>query len=103
MTYETAGQVIDAVKRFAIPTLDITGGAPELNTSFRWIVESARSASARVIVRHNLTVQFTEGLSDLPAFFAQHGVEVIASLPCYEAENTDAQRGAGVFEKSIGH
>lgn len=101
MTRETAGQVIEVVKRFAVPVFDLTGGAPELNPSFRWTVESAQNVGAHIIVRHNLTVQFADGMSDLPAFFAEHGVEVVASLPCYEAQNTDAQRGAGVFEKSI--
>lgn len=82
-------------------TVDLTGGAPELNPSFRCLVAGARALGRHVIVRHNLTVQFEPGMDDLVAFFAAHEVEVVASLPCYTAENVDAQRGKGVFGKSI--
>ena len=101
MTRETAEQVIAAVARFRLPTLDITGGAPELNPSFRRLVAGARRAGARVIVRHNLTVMFEPGQGDLPEFFREHGVEVVSSLPYFLEQQTDAQRGAGVFQKSI--
>ena len=101
MTPETAEQVLDAVRRFRIPTLDITGGAPELNPSFRRLVAEARAAGAHVIVRHNLTVMFEPGQTDLPEFFREHGVEVVSSLPYFLAEQTDAQRGTGVFERSV--
>jgi radical SAM/Cys-rich protein len=101
MTRETAEQVIRAVGRFRIPTVDITGGAPELNPSFRYLVAQARNLGSRVLVRHNLTVMFEPGQSDLPEFFKQHEVEVISSLPYFLEEQTDAQRGRGVFEKSI--
>jgi radical SAM/Cys-rich protein len=101
MTRETAEQVITAVRRFRIPTLDITGGAPELNPSFRYLVRAAHALGTRVCVRHNLTVMFEPGQGDLPEFFRTHGVEVISSLPYFLAEQTDAQRGGGVFEKSI--
>ena len=101
MTRATAEQVIDAVRRFRLPTLDITGGAPELNPSFRYLVAEARSAGAHVCVRHNLTVMFEPGQEDLPEFFRQHAVEVISSLPYFLEEQTDAQRGRGVFQKSV--
>jgi radical SAM/Cys-rich protein len=101
MSKETAELVIDAIRRFRFRTVDITGGAPELNPSFRNLVSEARAAGAHVIVRHNLTVMFQPGQSDLPEFFREHGVEVVSSLPYFLEERTDAQRGRGVFEKSI--
>src|SRR3954462_14301815 len=101
MTRETAEQVLEAVRRFQIPTLDITGGAPELNPSFRHLVTEGRRAGAHVLVRHNLTVTFEPGQCDLPEFFREHEVEVVSSLPYFLEQQTDAQRGRGVFEKSI--
>ncbi|MBA3441695.1 MAG: arsenosugar biosynthesis radical SAM protein ArsS, partial [Pyrinomonadaceae bacterium] len=101
MTREVAEQVIATVRRFSIPTLDITGGAPELNPSFRFLVREARAAGAHVMVRHNLTVMFEPEQSDLPEFFREHEVEVISSLPYFLETQTDAQRGRGVFRKSI--
>jgi radical SAM/Cys-rich protein len=101
MTRETAEQVLAAIRRFQIPTLDITGGAPELNPSFRHLVTEARRAGAHVMVRHNLTVMFEPGQEDLPEFFREHSVEVVSSLPYFLEQQTDAQRGRGVFEKSI--
>lgn len=91
----------------AIGTVDITGGAPELHPGFESLVKRVRSRGRRVIVRHNLTVtldphpQSGASLAHLPSFFARTGVEVVASLPCYTRVNTDGQRGAGVFDKSI--
>ncbi|HJO27499.1 MAG TPA: arsenosugar biosynthesis radical SAM (seleno)protein ArsS, partial [Planctomycetota bacterium] len=84
-----------------IRTLDITGGAPELNPSFRRLVAKARGLGRRVYVRHNLTVQQEAGQADLPEFFAEHQVTVFSSLPCYSPENVDSQRGKGVFAASI--
>lgn len=101
MTRETAEQVIDAIRRFRIPTVDITGGAPELNPSFRYIVAESRLLGAHVMVRHNLTVMFEPGQEDLPEFFRGHDVEVVSSLPYFLEQQTDAQRGRGVFDKSI--
>lgn len=101
MTRETVEQVIDALRRFRFPTLDITGGAPELNPSFRYLVAAARASGTHVIVRHNLTVMFEPGQEDLPDFFREHRVEVVSSLPYFLEQQTDAQRGRGVFEKSI--
>jgi radical SAM/Cys-rich protein len=101
MPREIAVQCIDAVRRSGIRTVDITGGAPELNPSFRWLVAEARALGAHVIVRHNLTVMFEAGQEDLPEFFRDHSVEVVSSLPCYLEENVDRQRGKGVYDKSI--
>lgn len=101
MTRETAVQVIEAVRRFRIPTVDITGGAPELNPSFRYLVSESRGLGSHVVVRHNLTVIFEPGKYDLPEFFRDHSVEVVSSLPYFLEQQTDAQRGRGVFEKSI--
>ncbi|MGC2238318.1 MAG: arsenosugar biosynthesis radical SAM (seleno)protein ArsS [Pyrinomonadaceae bacterium] len=101
MTRETVGQILAAIRRFKIPTIDITGGAPELNPSFRYLVTEARNAGSHVIVRHNLTVMFESGQEDLPEFFRANGIEVVSSLPYFLQQQTDAQRGRGVFEKSI--
>ena len=101
MTRETAEAVIDALRRFRIPTLDITGGAPELNPSFRWLVKEARGIATHVMVRHNLTVMFEPGQEDLPEFFSRNAIEVVSSLPYFLEEQTDSQRGHGVFRKSI--
>src|SRR5438067_37828 len=101
MTPETMELCLDVLARTAIPTLDVTGGAPEMNPHFRWLVAAARSLGRHVIDRCNLTILLAPGFTDLPEFLAQHRVEVVASLPCYLKENTDAQRGDGVFEKSV--
>jgi radical SAM/Cys-rich protein len=101
MTPDTAAAVIDAVRRFRIRTLDITGGAPELNPSFRWLVTEARGIETHVMVRHNLTVMFESGQEDLPEFFRANAIEVVSSLPYFLEEQTDSQRGNGVFSKSI--
>lgn len=101
MPREVAEMVVAAVREHEIPTIEITGGAPELNPSFRYLVTEARSAGARVMVRHNLTVMFEDGQSDLPEFFRSNRVEVISSLPYFLEQQTDAQRGRGVFDKSI--
>lgn len=91
-----------ALAQAGIRTLDITGGAPELHPQFRYLVEQARALGVHVMVRCNLTVLLSNPrFGDLPAFFAGHGVEVVASLPHFSAAHTDAQRGEGVFERSI--
>ncbi len=84
-----------------IKTLDLTGGAPELNTGFRALVRAARAQGVRVIDRCNLTILFEPGQDDLAEFLAEQQVEVVASMPCYSAANVDKQRGDGVFDKSI--
>jgi radical SAM/Cys-rich protein len=101
MSRETMEACLDVLARAGIPTLDVTGGAPEMNPHFRWLVERARALGRHVIDRCNLTILLAPGFDDLPEFLAEQRVEVVASLPCYLAENTDAQRGAGVFDKSI--
>ncbi len=101
MTRETMALCLDVLIRAGIPTLDITGGAPELNPHFRWFVAEARGLGRHVLDRCNLTILLAAGHEDLPEFLAAHRVEIVASLPCYLAENTDSQRGNGVFEKSI--
>jgi radical SAM/Cys-rich protein len=101
MTKETADLVVAAIRRFRFGTIDITGGAPELNPSFRYLVTESRALGSRVIVRHNLTVMFEPRQSDLPEFFSRQRVEVVSSLPYFLEERTDAQRGRGVFQKSI--
>jgi len=101
MSRETAEQCIDVLRHTRIVTLDITGGAPEMNPHFCWLVEQARSLGRRVIDRCNLTILLAAGFDDLPEFLAKHEVEIVASLPCYLEENTDRQRGDGVFRKSI--
>jgi radical SAM/Cys-rich protein len=101
MSRETADLCIRALAQTDIPTVDITGGAPELCPSFRWLVEQARALGRHVIDRCNLTVLLVASQADLADFLARHGVEVIASLPYYRAAQTDAQRGDGVFDKSI--
>lgn len=101
MTRETAEKVIELLRRHPIATLDITGGAPELNPNFRWMVEQARSLGRHVIDRCNLTILLTAPHADLVSFLAANQVEVIASLPSFRSAGTDTQRGAGVFEKSM--
>lgn len=84
-----------------IHTIDLTGGAPEMNPHFRDIVQSARELDRHIIDRCNLTILMAEGFESLPEFLAENKVEIVASLPCYLEENTDAQRGTGAFAKSI--
>ncbi len=92
---------LSLLERAAIPTLDITGGAPELHPAFDTIVRRARALGRRVIDRCNLTITQLPNYAYLPAFLAEHGVEVIASLPHYAPADADAQRGEGVFAQSI--
>ncbi len=101
MTRETAELVVDVLRRYDIPKVDITGGAPELNPNFDYLVRESRALGRHVIDRCNLTVFYADGKSYLPEFLREHRVEVIASLPCYLEENVEAQRGKGVFSKSI--
>jgi radical SAM/Cys-rich protein len=101
MTRETMALCLDALDRSSIPTVDITGGAPELNPNFRWLVAECRARGRHVIDRCNLTVLELAPQRDLAQFLAGHQVEVVCSLPHYRAPNTDRQRGEGVYEKSI--
>jgi len=101
MSRETAGLVIRRLAETDIPTVDITGGAPELNPNFRYLVAEAKHLGRHVIDRSNLTVLLLGSQRDLGEFLAAHQVEVIASLPYYTAEPADAQRGEKVFERSV--
>ncbi len=96
---------VDAVLRFLqstdIPTLDVTGGAPELHPAFDYLVEAARKLGRHVMDRCNLTVIFEPGKAYLPEFFRRNHVELVCSLPCYSLENVDRQRGKGTFDLSI--
>lgn len=101
MTRKTAKAVVRFMDMAGVQVLDITGGAPELNPNFRYLVTEGRKRDLRVIDRCNLTVFCEPEMSDLPDFLAQNMVEVVASLPCYQKENVDRQRGIGVFDRSI--
>jgi len=101
MTYETAKLCLTALAQTDIPIVDLTGGAPELNPNFRWLVEEAARLGRHVMDRCNLSVLLLPAQADLGEFLARYGVEVIASLPYYRPNQTDAQRGEGVFDKSI--
>ncbi|MEY3194818.1 MAG: hypothetical protein RIQ78_915 [Bacteroidota bacterium] len=102
MTLETFKLCLEVLAHNDIPTVDITGGAPEMNPHFRWFVEECRKIGRHVIVRCNLTIiMANKKYRDLPDFFAANQVEVISSLPHYSALRTDSQRGDGVFEDSI--
>ena len=101
MTRETIDRIVDWLAQTDIPTVDITGGAPEIIPDFRHLVTRIKSLDRQILDRCNLTIFFEPGHEGLPEFLAQNEIEVIASLPCYTAGNVDAQRGNGVFEKSI--
>jgi radical SAM/Cys-rich protein len=101
MTRATAELALRVLERTQIPTVDITGGAPELNDSFRFLVEGARRLGRHVLDRCNLTVLTLPRFEDMPRFLAEHQVEIVCSLPHYRALNTDKQRGSGVYERSI--
>src|ERR1041384_1799911 len=96
-----ADLVLEFLETRRIATLDITGGAPELNANFRRLVSAAREIGVKVMDRHNLTVQELPGQEDLPEFLSRHQVEVVASMPCYLQDNVDKQRGKGVYDGSI--
>lgn len=101
MTWETVEAVLHFLERSGIPTVDITGGAPELNPHFDALVEACVHRRCHVMDRCNLTVFFEPGKDYLPEFLRQHGVELMCSLPCYTEANVDRQRGKGSFELSI--
>jgi radical SAM/Cys-rich protein len=102
MERATAERVLELLAHSPeVRTLDLTGGAPELNRNFRMLVEGGRRAGRTVMVRCNLTVMFEPGMERLGEFYRDNGVLLICSLPCYSAANVERQRGRGVFEKSI--
>ncbi len=101
MDKEHVELIIDVLKARNISTLDLTGGAPEMNPHFRYLVTEARALGVKVIDRCNLAILNEEGYEDLAEFLAEQKVAVVASLPCYSQENVDQQRGQGAFENSI--
>jgi radical SAM/Cys-rich protein len=101
MSRETMALALEFAARHGIRTLDLTGGSPEMNPHFRWLVAAAREAGLHVMDRFNPTVAEHEGFDWVPEFLAGQRVEVIASLPCYTETNVDTQRGDGVFASSI--
>jgi len=101
MDRETMEIALEVVARHGIGTLDLTGGSPEMNPHFRWLVKTAASRGVHVMDRLNPTIMREPGYEWVGGFLARHHVEAIASLPCYSKENVDAQRGNGVFEASI--
>jgi radical SAM/Cys-rich protein len=101
MVEETVETVIEVLRNSDIRTLDITGGAPEMNPHFAYLVKEARGAGRRVMVRTNLTIFFEEGMEHLPEFMSENSVGVVASLPCYTEDNVDKARGKGTFKKCI--
>jgi radical SAM/Cys-rich protein len=101
MSQETIEEVLRFLRASSVHTLDLTGGAPELNPHFRYLVSAARALGVRVIDRCNLTILEEPGQEDLAEFLASHQVEIIASLPCYLEDNVDRQRGNGVFNASL--
>ncbi|MDJ0739441.1 MAG: arsenosugar biosynthesis radical SAM protein ArsS [Gammaproteobacteria bacterium] len=101
MTADTVDLLIATLERLRFGTLDLTGGAPELNPEFRRLVDAARRLDMRVIDRCNLTILQEPGQDDLAGFLAANRVDIVASLPCYLEENVDGQRGKGVFQRSL--
>jgi len=101
MSNEMIALIPKIIEKYKIKTLDITGGAPELHPEFKNLITSLSTKQVDIIDRCNLTIFFEEGFEDLPQFLAKNKVIVTASLPCYEKNNVEIQRGLGVFEKSI--
>jgi len=101
MSSQTVDEVIAFLERSDVKKLDLTGGAPEINPEFRRLVVAARNLNIHVIDRCNLSILFEPGQEGLAEFLADNGVEVVASLPCYQEDNVDGQRGKGVYESSI--
>ena len=101
MDQDTMRTALQVAKRLGVQTLDLTGGSPEMNPHFRWLVEQASDAGLHVMDRLNPTIMEEPGYQWVGEFLANHGVEAVASLPCYSQSNVDEQRGDGVFESSI--
>jgi len=101
MSNEIISLIPKIIEKYKIKTLDITGGAPELHPEFKNLITSLKTKKIDIIDRCNLTIFFEKGYEDLPQFLANNKVIITASLPCYEKNNVEFQRGIGVFEKSI--
>lgn len=101
MSRETVDQVLDVLRAGGISTLDLTGGAPEMNQHFRYLVAAARAQGVKVMDRCNLTILEEPGFEDMAEFLAAQQVQIVASLPCYLEDNVDRQRGKGTFDTSM--
>ena len=101
MDIKTIDEIVEFIKRSNIKTIDLTGGAPELNDNFEYLVRKARDLGCHIIDRCNLTILLEPTKEHLIEFFKENNIEIIASLPCYEEDNVNEQRGKGVFKKSI--
>ena len=101
MSKETLELCLDAIQDSSIQTVDLTGGAPEMNPHFRWFVNEVSKLNKHIIVRSNLTILDTRKFEDLPQFMADRGVEITCSLPFYSKRRTDNQRGEGTYDKSM--
>ena len=101
MSLSHINDILNFIKKYNIKKLDLTGGAPELNKNFRYLVSESRAMNVDVIDRCNLTILNEPDQQNLAEFLAKHKVEIVASLPCYSKDNVDQQRGRGVFESSI--
>jgi radical SAM/Cys-rich protein len=101
MDKDTVDAVLSALVNSKIGVIDITGGAPELHPRFRHLVKTARAAGRHVIVRTNLAIFHDRGMEDLPEFYRDHGVEIVASLPYYKEDSVDRVRGNGTFKKCV--
>lgn len=102
MSMQTMELCLSVIEKYNIETVDLTGGAPEMNPNFRWFVEQISSLGKKIINRCNLTIiNANQKYFDLPQFFAEHNLEIVASLPHYSNFRTDSQRGKGVFDRSI--
>ncbi len=101
MARDTVDEVIRMVERWSIPMVDLTGGAPELNPHYEYLVECLASSGTHILTRCNLTVILEAGKEHLPEFYRDHRVELVCSLPYYQEDLVDSLRGAGVFQKSL--
>ncbi len=102
LSLEVCNQLIEVINKFPqIQTVDLTGGAPEMNYGFKPLVEAATKAGKKVIIRSNLTIYFVSGFEDIPEYCAKHQTQIVASLPCYLEDNVDKMRGNGVYSDSI--
>jgi len=101
MSREVIDLLLDFIRAHGIGTIDVTGGSPEMNPHFRYLVREATALGVTFMDRCNPTILVEPGYEDLPQFFAEHGVVVVASMPCYQEQNVDAQRGRGVYQDSI--
>jgi len=101
MDLETVDSVLEFIENWPVTTLDLTGGAPEMNPHFKYLVEKATASGIKIIDRCNLTILGEPGFEDLPDFLADQGVTITASLPCYMEQNVEKQRGKNVYWESV--